>query len=214
MASKTTALERLERLLKQGSSISEVKSFREQVRDVYGLGNIDGLDTWIDARRELGLLKDPAVASAACGLQNAISSVIKEACRALPKPKPRRSWEEQYRLINERETERRQNLPPIGYRPPVDRASMSKRSRQRPLISSTNQATEIKRPSIVERMSAMWKKLTYSRIDGAAEAPPTTATEIGGDLGGGLDSVVATTAGNGGIASFTYVQWEELVGSK
>ncbi len=118
---KTTAIERFAALLKQSSSIPEVKDFREQTRDVFRLGGAEGLDYWIDARRELGLLDDPAVSKAANGLQAAFASAINEALGPLPEPKPRRSWEEQCRLINERETKRRQSVGPVGYRPPPDR---------------------------------------------------------------------------------------------
>ena len=87
MGRKTTAIERFAALLKQSSSIPEIKHFREQARDVFRLGGAEGLDCWIDARRELGLLVDPAVAKAASGLQ-AVASATNEALGPLPKPKP------------------------------------------------------------------------------------------------------------------------------
>ena len=94
---KTTAIERFAALLKQSSTIPEIKDFREQTRDVFRLGGAEGLECWIEARRELGLLDNPAVAKAASGLQAAIASAINEALGPLPKrPKPRRSWEEQW----------------------------------------------------------------------------------------------------------------------
>ena len=100
---KTTAIQRFAALLKQSSTITELKHFREQARDVFRLGCAEGLECWIEARRELGLLVDPAVDRAASGLQAAVASAINEALGPLPKPKPRRSWDEQCRLINERE---------------------------------------------------------------------------------------------------------------
>ena len=88
MGRKSTAIKRFAGLLKQTSNIPELKDFREQARDVFRLGGAEGLECWIDARRELGLLVDPAVAKAASGLQAAVASAINEALGPLPKPKP------------------------------------------------------------------------------------------------------------------------------
>ena len=43
MGTKTTTKERLARTLKQGSTIPEMREFRQQCRDVYSLS---GLDEW------------------------------------------------------------------------------------------------------------------------------------------------------------------------
>ena len=162
MVRKTTAIERFAGLLKQTSKIPELKDFREQARDVFRIGGAEGLDYWVDARRELGLLDDPMVAKAANGLQAAIGSAINEALGPLPKPKPRRSWEEQCRLINEREAQRRENLPPVGYRctskdKPKPRPK-PRVQRQRPLSPTTTPAP--KPMSLLERMAAAWGRLT------------------------------------------------------
>ena len=47
--------ERLARLLKQGSTIPELREFRSQVRDVHSMGGVMAVDHWIEARRDLGL---------------------------------------------------------------------------------------------------------------------------------------------------------------
>ena len=164
---KTTAIERFAALLKASSSIPEVKDFREQSRDVFRLGGAEGLECWIEARRELGLLDNPAVDKAANGLQAAIASAINEALGPLPeRPKPRRSWEEQCRLINERETKRRENLPPVGYRctskPKATRKPKPKPSirHRTPPEAPVTPAPAPRRLSMLERMAAAWERLT------------------------------------------------------
>ena len=81
MAGKTTPRERLARLLKQSSSIPEVRAFRQQCRDVFRLGGVLGLDYWIEARRDLGLITDPLVEKAATKLQFAVGRVIDKATK-------------------------------------------------------------------------------------------------------------------------------------
>ena len=110
--------ERLAVLLKQGSSIPELKDFRNQCRDVFRLGGVIGLDEWIEARRDLGLFPTRQVERAADDLQAALGRVIDEATtKPAPAPSPSLTWEQRLELINARETKRRENLPPIGYRP-------------------------------------------------------------------------------------------------
>ena len=118
MRSPAPAKERLAALLKQGSSIPELKDFRDQCRDVFRLGGVIGLDEWIEARRDLGLLPTRQVERAADDLQAALGRVFDEATlkpsHALPVS---RSWEERQRLINEREDHRRNAKP----KPPLHR---------------------------------------------------------------------------------------------
>lgn len=165
MAGKTTARERLARLLKQGSSIPEVREFRSQARDVCAMGGPLGLDSWIEARRDLGLLSGRLVNRAADDLQGCICSLIEEATKpASPAPPAGPSWEERQRLINERETKRRQNVAPVGYRPPPHQEPKPKRKRkprvqrQRPLSPTTS--PDPKRLSLLERMALAWDRLS------------------------------------------------------
>ena len=144
-APKSTAVERLARLLKQSSQFSEVREFREHARDVARLGGADGLDSWIEARRDLGMLNDRNLSRAADDLQSAALKALDEAEPPLPRQKRRRSWEDQMALLNERETQRRRNTPPVGYRfkpkhPPVPPAAERRRS-------------------MLERMAAAWERL-------------------------------------------------------
>ena len=119
---RTPPRERLARLLKQSSSIPEVRAFRQQVHDIYSMGGPLGVDNWIEARRDLGLLSGRLVNRAADELQGAIGTLIDEATSPPEPAKPTGlSWEERHRLINERETKRRQNIAPVGYRPPPHR---------------------------------------------------------------------------------------------
>ena len=162
MRRRATAIERFATLLKQSSTIPEVKVFREQARDVFRLGGADGLDSWIDARRDLGLLDDPLVARAASGLQSAATSAINEALGPLPEPKPRRCWQEQRAMLNARETKRRENLPPVGYRcsrkPKPKPRPKPRVQRQRPLSPTTT--PDPKPMSLLDRMAADWDRLT------------------------------------------------------
>ena len=123
MAGKTTAKERLTRLLKQGSSIPELREFRSQIRDVYSLGGVMGIDHWIEARRDLGLLSGRLVNKAADELQLAIGRVIDEAMVTPSPPKPALTWEQKVELINARETLRRNAKP----NPPPHRSATFKR---------------------------------------------------------------------------------------
>ena len=152
---KTTAVERFAALLKHGSSDPEINDFREQARDVFRVGGAAGLACWIEARRDLELLNDPAVAKAANGLQLAAARAIIEDIGLLPESrKPRRSWEEQLALINERERKRRENLPPVGYR--CTPKPKPKPRRRKPSPPAPNCQ------SMLERMAAAWKRLGRS----------------------------------------------------
>ena len=110
---RTPPQERLARLLKQSSSIPEVRAFRQQVRDIYSMGGPLGVDNWIEARRDLGLITDPLVERAATDLQSALGRVIDQAMEKAPS-KPTLTWEQRVPLNNERETKRRQNVAPVG----------------------------------------------------------------------------------------------------
>ena len=78
---------RLAALLKQNSGIPAVRAFREQCRDMYRLGGVLGLDHWIEARFELGLITDPTAVKAAIELQGILNRIIDEAIEALtPRP--------------------------------------------------------------------------------------------------------------------------------
>ena len=123
MPVKTTAKELLARLLKQGSSIPELREFRQQVRDVYSMGGALGVDNWIEARRDLGLLSGRLVNRAADELQLAIGRVIDEITLKPSPPKPALTWEQRVELINARETLRRNAKP----KPPPHRSATYKR---------------------------------------------------------------------------------------
>ena len=111
---KTTPRERLAKILKAGSTIPELKEFRQQCRDVFCLGGVLGLDHWIEARRNLDLLTDKAVVKAADELQAAIGSVI-DAATVKPEPKPSgMSWEERLDRINKREEHQRRHVRRVG----------------------------------------------------------------------------------------------------
>ena len=164
---RTPPRERLARLLKQSSSIPEVRAFRQQVRDIYLMGGPLGVDNWIEARRDLGLLSGRMVNRAADELQGAIGTLIDEATSPPEPAKPTGpNWEERQRLINERETKRRQDVPPVGYRPPPHRKPKPKprMQRQRPLSPTT--PPEPKRLSLLERMAAAWDRLSQGQRHG------------------------------------------------
>ena len=161
MAGKTTPRERLAALLKQRGSQPEIRAFRDQVRDVFRQGGPWGLDAWIEARRELGLITDPLVELAATDLQSALGRVIDQAmANSAPAAPVSMSLEERQRLINERETKSRQNIAPVGYRPPPHRKPKPKPrvQRQRPLSPTT--PPDPKRLSLLERMAAAWDRLS------------------------------------------------------
>ena len=95
MRSPAPAKERLAALLKQGSSIPELKDFRNQCRDVFRLGGVIGLDEWIEARRDLGLFPTRQVERAADDLQFALGRVIDQAmANSAPSAPVSMSWEE------------------------------------------------------------------------------------------------------------------------
>ena len=136
---RTTATERFAALLKQGGQTPEVRDFRDHARDVFKLGGIVGLDHWLEARIELGLADSKEGLKAMLCLHKAVSIVLNEILEPLvssPEPKPRRSWEEQLKLINERESKRREHLATIRHRI---------RSKPKPL-------------TVHERMEAAWKR--------------------------------------------------------
>ena len=160
--------ERLAALLKQGSSIPELKDFRNQCRDVFRLGGVIGLDEWIEARRDLGLFPTRQVERAADDLQFALGRVIDQAmANSAPRAPVSMSWEEKLARLNERETKRRQNTPPVGYRPPPHRKPKPQPKpkprveRQRPLSPTTT--PEPKRLSLLERMAAAWDRLSQKQ---------------------------------------------------
>jgi len=124
MRSPVPAKELLAALLKQGSSIPELKDFRNQCRDVFRLGGVIGLDEWIEARRDLGLIPTRQVERAADDLQFALGRVIDQAmANSAPAAPVSMSWEERQRLINEREAHRRNATP----KPPMHCGANHKR---------------------------------------------------------------------------------------
>ena len=133
---------------------------------MFRLGGHQGLEEWIQARRELGLLDDPMVANAARELERAASTAINEALGPLPKRQPRRSWSEQLALINARETLRRENLPPVGYR-----CSQKPKPKLKPRVQRRKPPAppvqQQRRTSLLERMSAAWVQLTNNNKEAA-----------------------------------------------
>ena len=126
---KTTPKERLAYLLKQSSKIEELRHFRQQCRDVFSLGGVVGLDEWLDARRELGLLSGRLLSKAATELQLAIGRVIDEITVKPSPPKPALTWVQRVELINAREALRRNAKP----KAPPHRSAIYKRlSRHEP----------------------------------------------------------------------------------
>ena len=103
---KQTSRERIQALLKGGSSIPELAEFKDHARDVLKIGGIYGLDCWIDARTRLGLITDKAVIRAADILSNATVQVIYERVKVREKVSPL-TVEQKSRLILERENRRR-----------------------------------------------------------------------------------------------------------
>ena len=113
---KHTPTERLAMILNSNSSLEGVKEFRVQCRDVYRLGGVFGLDHWVDARRDLGLLENPDIERVADDLQAAIGSVI-DSITLKPQPKKEGlSWDERQKLINQREHRARSSVRPVGYK--------------------------------------------------------------------------------------------------
>ena len=174
MAGKTTPRERLAALLKQRGSQPEIRAFRDQARDVFRQGGPWGLDAWIEARRELGLITDPLVERAASDLQSAVGRVIDEATmNPSPAAPVSMSWEEKLARLNERETKSRQNIPPVGYRPPPHRKPKPapkpkpRAQRQRPL-SPTN-SSDPKPLSLLQRMALAWDRLSPKERRGGHE---------------------------------------------
>ena len=164
MRSPVPAKERLAALLKQRGSQPEIRAFREQCRDVFRLGGVLGLDYWIEARRDLGLITDPLVERAATDLQSALGRVIDQAmANSAPSAPVSMSWEEKLARLNEREAKSRQNIAPVGYRPPPHRKPKPKPrvQRQRPLSPTT--PPEPKPTSLLERMAAAWDRLSQGQ---------------------------------------------------
>ena len=78
---KQTSRERIQALLKGGSSIPELAEFKDRARDVLKIGGIYGLDRWIDARTRLVLITDKAVIRAANNPSNVTVQVIYESVK-------------------------------------------------------------------------------------------------------------------------------------
>ena len=120
---KFTPQERLAKTLKQGSTIPELKEFRQQCRDVFKLGGVFGLDNFIEARRDLGLLYNKDVSKAADDLQVALGSVI-DAATLNPEPTTSKlTAEERLRLINEREENARNSVRFVGTKVKLNQVS-------------------------------------------------------------------------------------------
>ena len=117
---------RLTEMVNQGSKSPDTNHFKQQCRDVFGLGGAWALFDWIEARRELGLLDSPKIEKIANDLQRTAGKVIETQITKALKPKPRKPWEEQMKLINQRETERRQ-AEQLRFANPVKPVSTSQR---------------------------------------------------------------------------------------
>lgn len=107
---KQTSRERIQALLKGGSSIPELAEFKDRARDVLKIGGIYGLDRWIDARTRLVLITDKAVIRAANNPSNVTVQVIYESVKARQKTNTL-SAEEKLSLIAERAYKRRNFKP-------------------------------------------------------------------------------------------------------
>ena len=108
--------QRLAAILNSNSTLEGLRDFRMQCRDVYSLGGIFGLENWVDARRDLGLLENRDVEKAADDLQACIGAVI-DSLTIKPQPKKEElSWDERQKLINQREHRARNNVRPVGYK--------------------------------------------------------------------------------------------------
>lgn len=154
MPRQRTAREQLRGLLKQRAQFRELRELQEQTRWVASVGSVDGLISWLEARQELGLLNDRHLKYSRCVVK-ACKRLITEHIRwQAPKPTPRRPWEEQMALINERESARRAALPPVGYR--CTPKPKPKPRRRKPSPPAPNCQ------SMLERMAAAWKRLGRS----------------------------------------------------
>lgn len=107
---KKTPHERIQGLLKGGSSIPELAEFKDHARDVLKIGGIYGLDCWIDSRTKLGLIPDPSVVRLAETISNIAIQLMAERIKVKEKVSPL-SAEEKHRLILERENKRRNPEP-------------------------------------------------------------------------------------------------------
>ena len=102
-------------------TIPKVRHFREMAVVAITLGGPLGLDEWVEARRRLGLITDPAVERLAGEVQTVVGRMIDAALdadlnrRQGAAPK-QISWEERQRLINERESAARKSHRPVGCR--------------------------------------------------------------------------------------------------
>ena len=132
--------ERLAELLRTRGSTPELEAFKQQLRWIARVGGGSGLEHWLDARRELGLMTDPQLE---LQINRWHELVEKDRVKAEP-VKP--SWDERQRLISEREIKMRQTVPRVGYVPPTPQPSP-------------------KRLSIHERMAMGWEALQRRQSD-------------------------------------------------
>ena len=139
--------ERLAELLRTRGSTPELEAFKQQLRWIARVGGGSGLEHWLDARRELGLLTDPQLERLAEALELQINRWHELVEKDRIKSKSvQPSWDERQRLLNEREIKRRQTVPRVGYVPPTPQPSP-------------------KRLSIHERMAMGWEALQRRQSD-------------------------------------------------
>ena len=123
MAASIDPRERLRQLIfpKTNKSLPEVTEFREAAQVALRLGGINGLDEWISARLELGLIQDIAVKRLVVDITRTIGRILQQRLDAemnrrrdaMPK---QITWEERRKQLNKREAEARQNCRPVGCR--------------------------------------------------------------------------------------------------
>ena len=113
---KSTPRQRLAAVLKQKTSqIESIREFRRKLHNVLPLiTNPLQLDAWLDAREQMGLHDDPDVRKVSDDIVRLISAIEVEAL-GLKEEKPKKRVDNTDAL-NRRESERRANLPPVGYR--------------------------------------------------------------------------------------------------
>ena len=172
VAAKTTAADRLASLLKMGGTNPEVKAFRQQCRDVYRLGGVLGLDAWIEARRNFGLIAGKEVNAAADTLQSTIGRILDLQTIQKLSRSPRRSWEDQQRLINEREAQQRQNgWPRRGTGLQINNVMVQRRRLPKQLLSSGVISVAERIPLQLPVVGALLASL-LTRADGQTFAMP------------------------------------------